>query len=59
MIYWSEEDRCFIGEVPELQACMADGQSYQEAVRNVDIIIDESIATAQELVGKFPNPQAS
>ena len=56
VIYWSEEDKCFLAEVPELPGCMADGANYQEAVRNVEVIIDEWIATAQELGRPIPEP---
>ncbi len=56
VIYWAEEDKCFIAEVPELPGCMADGQSYQEAVSNVEVIIDEWIATAQEMGRPIPEP---
>ena len=56
VIYWSEEDQCFIAEVPELPGCMADGQSYQEAVNNVEVIIGEWVSTAQELGRSIPEP---
>ena len=35
IIYWGESDQAFIVEVPELPGCMADGQTYIEAVTNV------------------------
>jgi len=38
IIYWSEEDKAFIAEVPELPGCMADGETYQEALSNAEII---------------------
>ena len=41
VIYWSDEDQRFVVEVPELPGCMADGATYQEAVGNVEIIIEE------------------
>ena len=47
IVYWSIEDNAFIAEVPELAGCMADGQSYVEAVKNAEIAIDEWIETAQ------------
>jgi predicted RNase H-like HicB family nuclease len=28
IIYWSDEDRSFIAEVPELPGCAADGATY-------------------------------
>jgi predicted RNase H-like HicB family nuclease len=54
MIYWSEEDRAFIAEVPELPGCMADGQTYREAVQNVEIVMQEWIETAKELGRSIP-----
>ena len=30
VIYWSEEDRAFIAEVPELPGCAADGGVEEE-----------------------------
>jgi len=41
IIYWSKEDDSFVVEVPELPGCMADGQTYAEAVKNAEQIIDE------------------
>lgn len=39
IIYWSESDQAFIVEVPELPGCMADGQTYVEAVTNAEVVI--------------------
>lgn len=49
VIYWSEEDQRVIAEVPELPGCMADGASYQEAVRTAETVIAEWMETAREL----------
>jgi predicted RNase H-like HicB family nuclease len=57
IIYWSEVDQSFIVEVPELPGCMADGETYQEAVQNVEVIIQEWIETAQELGRPIPEPK--
>jgi predicted RNase H-like HicB family nuclease len=46
---WSEEDQAFIAEVPELPGCVAYGETYQEALQNVEVIAQEWIKTAQEL----------
>ena len=58
LIYWSQEDQAFIVEVPELPGCMADGETYQEAVQNAEIIIKEWIETARELGRDIPQPKA-
>jgi predicted RNase H-like HicB family nuclease len=57
IIYWSEEDNTFIAEVPELAGCMADGETYQEALANVEAVINEWIETAQELGRPIPEPK--
>jgi predicted RNase H-like HicB family nuclease len=57
IIYWSEEDSSYIAEVPELSGCKSDGKSYQEALSNIEIIIDEWIETATELGREIPKPK--
>ena len=57
IIYWSEEDQAFIAEVPELPGCAADGKTYQEALANVEVVIQEWIDTAKELGRPIPQPK--
>ena len=57
IIYWSEEDNAFIAEVPELAGCLADGATYQEALANAEIIIEEWLETALELGRQIPEPK--
>lgn len=57
IIYWSGEDEAFIVEVPELAGCMADGATYQEALANVEVVINEWIETARELGRPIPEPK--
>jgi predicted RNase H-like HicB family nuclease len=56
IIYWSEEDQRFIVEIPELPGCMADGDNYQDAVSNAQVVIGEWIETAQALGRAIPQP---
>lgn len=56
IIYWSKDDLRFIVEVPELPGCMADGESYQDAVKNAEQVIQEWIETAQSLGRPIPEP---
>ena len=56
VIFWSKEDQCFVVEVPELPGCMADGASYQEAVKNAERVIEEWIETASALGRAIPEP---
>jgi predicted RNase H-like HicB family nuclease len=57
IIYWSSDDNAFIAEVPELPGCMADGQTYQEALTNAETIISQWIETAQEIGRPIPEPK--
>ena len=57
IIYWSEEDNAFVAEVPELPGCMADGNTYFEALSNAQKIIQEWIETAKELGRTVPKPR--
>ncbi len=57
IIYWSAEDKSFIAEVPELPGCAADGATKQAALKNVDLIVKEWIATAKSLSRPIPEPK--
>ncbi len=57
IIFWSEEDERYVVEVPELPGCMADGESYEEAVKNAEIVISEWIETAKSLGREIPQPR--
>ncbi len=57
IIYWSDDDAAFIAEAPELAGCMADGETYQNALANVETIIEQWIATAKEVGRSIPKPR--
>ena len=57
IIYWSKDDNAFIAEVPELPGCAADGATKQTALKNVDLVIKEWIATAKSLGRPIPEPK--
>lgn len=57
IIYWSEDDKRWLIEVPELPGCMADGETPAEALENVEVIISEWIETARELGRDIPAPK--
>jgi predicted RNase H-like HicB family nuclease len=56
-IYWSETDGVYIAEVPELAGCMADGETYNEALANAQIIVNQWIETAHLLNRAVPKPK--
>jgi predicted RNase H-like HicB family nuclease len=57
IIYWSDTDNCFIAEAPELPGCMADGKTYAESLKNIQVVIDEWIETAKTLNRPIPQPK--
>lgn len=57
VIYWSEDDQSFVVEVPEFPGCMADGETYEQAVANAQRVIEEWMETARELGRPVPEPK--
>ena len=57
VIYWSNKDERFVIEVPELSGCVADGATYEEAIKNARRVIDEWIETARKLGREIPKPR--
>jgi predicted RNase H-like HicB family nuclease len=57
ILYWSEADEAFVAEVPELPGCMADGGTYEEALTNARIVIDEWVETAKAIGREVPEPK--
>jgi predicted RNase H-like HicB family nuclease len=57
IIYWSNEDSAFLAEVPELPGCMADGTTYQEALANAEVVMQDWIETAKETGKPIPEPK--
>ncbi|BAY26432.1 hypothetical protein NIES2100_62480 [Calothrix sp. NIES-2100] len=57
ILYWSEEDQAFIAEVPDLPGCVADGETYQQALQYLEVIMKEWVEIAQRLKRKIPEPK--
>jgi predicted RNase H-like HicB family nuclease len=57
IVYWSEEDQAYVAEVPELPGCMADGATYEGALKNIQVTISEWIETATTLGREIPVPK--
>jgi antitoxin HicB len=60
-IVWSEEDRCYLVELPEfaneLQCYFTHGETYQEAIANAEEVL-ELLIEDYEATGKvLPHPQ--
>jgi predicted RNase H-like HicB family nuclease len=57
IIWWSKLDNCYLAEVPELPGCSADGETPNQALENVEVIINEWIETAKSVGREIPKPK--
>lgn len=57
VIYWDNDDKIFVAEVPDLAGCMAHGKTQIEAVQNVSEAIELWLETAREFGDKIPEPR--
>lgn len=57
IIYWSEEDKVFVAEIPELPGCAAHGDSPQSALANAQEAIALWLDTAREFGDPVPFPK--
>ncbi len=57
IIFWSEDDNAYLAEVPELPGCMADGNSYNEVLENIQIVMQEWIDMAKSINRSIPEPK--
>lgn len=57
ILYWTNEDRSFVAEVPELPGCMAHGGTQEAALRNVNQAMQLWIDTAREVGDPIPEPK--
>ena len=57
LIYWDNDDKIFVAEVPELARCMAHGKTQIDAVKNVNEAVELWLETAREFGDEIPKPR--
>lgn len=57
ILYWSNEDNCFIAEVPELPGCIAHGETHSKTLQEIHNAMDLWIETAFEDGIPIPDPK--
>jgi len=57
IIYWSRDDDAFLAEIPELEGCIAHGDTADEALKEVNIMGEEWLDIAREKGWVIPEPQ--
>ncbi|MDP8994466.1 MAG: type II toxin-antitoxin system HicB family antitoxin [Pseudomonadota bacterium] len=56
-VFWSDKDRRWIADVPDLKHCSAHGSTPTEAVDEVRIAIEVWLETAREEGMAIPEPR--
>ncbi len=56
-VFYSEEDGCYIADIPDLEYCSAHGDTPEEAVREVNIAKSLWLEVAMEKGIKIPTPR--
>ncbi len=56
VIYWSEQDGCFLAEVPEIPKLITDGANRSEALANAEEMIISYLDAAREAGWEVPKP---
>ena len=57
LIYWSDEDECYLAEVPELAGCMAHGDTPEDAAREIQTAMELWLECAIEDGDEIPEPK--
>lgn len=58
-IQWSERDQAFLVTVPELPGCKTHGDTYEEALKNAQEVIELWIEDAQAHGEPVPLPRVA
>lgn len=56
-LFWSDEDACWIADVPDLRPCSAHGDTPSEAIAEVEIAIELWLEGARENGFPIPEPR--
>lgn len=56
-VFWSEEDDCWIADVPDLKYCSAHGNTPDEAAAEVQIAIELVLEVKKEHGSPIPKPK--
>ena len=57
ILYWSNDDRVFVAEVPELPGCVAHGETQEVALANAQEATQLWIETVLEFGDPIPQPK--
>jgi predicted RNase H-like HicB family nuclease len=55
-LFWSEEDNCWIADIPDLKFCSAHGETPEQALREVQTAKKAWLASARAHKQRIPKP---
>ncbi len=55
-VFWSEQDQCYVADIPDLHFCSAFGSTPEEAVKEVVIANQAWLETARAAGEPIPKP---
>jgi predicted RNase H-like HicB family nuclease len=56
-VFYSDKDRCYVADIPDLQFCSAFGKTPEEAVREVQLAKAAWLKTAKKRHKPIPKPK--
>jgi len=56
-VFWSQDDGCWIADVPDLRGCSAHGETPTEATTEAEVAIELWLETAIERGLSIPEPR--
>lgn len=58
-MYYDEQDQIYVASVPELQGCMAHGETKEEALKEIEIAEALWLESAKDMDIELPEPSHS
>lgn len=56
-VFWSDEDACWVADIPDLAHCSAFGDTPESAIRQLGVAQEAWIAAARESGRPVPGPR--
>ena len=58
-MYYDSEDKIYVASVPELQGCMAHGETREQALKEIEIAEKIWLESAEDMGAEIPKPSKS
>jgi len=58
-MYYDPQDKIYVASIPELQGCMAHGQTREEALKEKEVVENLWLESAKDMKIEIPEPSFS